>query len=96
MDYRKYREDLLSAIEKKAMCGVAYVHTQPVRFVMDGKVLWDGKVEVFQLRDHPQAKQAFGWGFKNSQNKMEYVTVVGAPPLDSASLAVKAFVASRR
>jgi hypothetical protein len=96
MDYREYREKLHSAIEGRAKCPAAYLHTQPVKIVLDGQVKWKGKVEVFQLKEHPQAKHAFGWGFMNDQKKMEYVTVVGIPPLDNPVQAVKAFVASRR
>ena len=96
MDYREYRDELLTAIENRAKCGAVYLQTQPVKLSMDGKALWKGKVEVFQLKDHPLAKLAFGWGVENDQKKMEYVTVIGIPPLDSPLSAVKAFVASRR
>ena len=96
MDYREYRENLHNAIENRAKCSAAYLHTQPVKIVLDGEVKWKGKVEVFQLKEHPQAKHAFGWGYLNDQKKMEYVTVVGIPPLDNPVQAVKAFVASRR
>ena len=96
MDYREYRENLLNAVENRAKCPATYLHTQPVRIAVDGQTLWKGKVEVFQLKEHPQAKQAFGWGYLNDQKKMEYVTVVGIPPLDNPVQAVKAYVASRR
>ena len=91
----EYRENLLTAIEHRGNCGAIYRQTQPVRLSMGGQVVWQGKVEVFELKDHPQAKQAFGWGFQNSQNKTEYITVIGIPPLDTPLSAVKAFVASR-
>lgn len=96
MEYRDYRENLLTAIEQRAKCTAAYLQTQPVKVTVDGAVLWQGKVEVYQLKDHPQAKQAFGWGFENAQKKMEYIVVVGVAPLDTPLQAVKAFVASRK
>ena len=96
MDSCEYRENLKDGIERKALCQVRYLHTQPVRLVEDGRVTWSGKVEVFQLDGHTEAKQAFGWGIPNGQGKMEYFTVIGRPPLDSAIQAVKAYLASRR
>jgi hypothetical protein len=96
MDNREYREALLNAIENRAKCGAIHIQTQPVRLAIDGEVAWAGKVEVFQLKNHPHAQKAFGWGFQNSQNKMEYVTVIGVPPLDNPVSAVKAYVASRK
>ena len=96
MDYREYKRELLNAIENRAKCGAIYVQTQPVRIVEDGVVRWKGKVEVYQLKEHPQAKMAFGWGFQNAKKKVEYVTVMGVPPLDTPVAAVKGFLASRR
>ena len=96
MDYREYREALLTAIENRAKCQAVYQNTQPIKFSIDGKVLWKGKVEVFQLKGHPQAQQAFGWGFENAQKKMEYITVIGIAPLDTPMAAVKGYVASRK
>jgi hypothetical protein len=96
LDYREYQHSVRDAIERRANCTVAYYQTQPVRIALDGEILWKGKVEVFKLQGHPQASLAFGWGFENAQKKMEYVTVMGVPPLDNPISAVKAFLASRR
>ena len=94
MEYSEYKRNLLNAIETRAKCDAVYVQTQPVKYSLDGKTLWRGKVEVYQLKEHPQAKQAFGWGYSTSNGKIEYVTVIGVPPLDTPLAAVKGFVAS--
>ena len=96
MDLKDYRYDLTSAIENKARCAVTYLHTQPVKLVSDGIVLWKGQVEVFQLSGHPEAKVAYGWGVPNFEGKMEYFTVIAKPPLETPVAAVKAYLASRR
>ena len=96
MNYREYRNTVQDAIEGRAKCPAVYQGTQPIKFSMDGKVLFNGKVEVFQLKDHPQAKLAFGWGFENDKKKWEYITVLGVPPLDTPLAAVKGYVAARR
>lgn len=96
MDTWEYRQNLLTAIEKRAQCEAKRLHTQPVRLSVRGKTVWRGKVEVFQLTGHPEAQRAFGWGVKNSKDRIEYVTVIGIPPLETALMAVKAYLASRR
>ena len=94
-DLFMYREELLNAIEKKAGCAAVYIQTQPVKLSVDGNVVWKGKVDVFELKGHPQAKNAFGWALENEGDKKEYITVIGIPPLDNAVSAAKAYVASR-
>jgi len=96
LDSRQQREKIKEAIERKALCQVRYLHTQPLRLVEDGQITWRGKVEVFQLDGHPEAKIAFGWGIPVDENRMECVTVIGRPPLETPVMAVKAYLASRR
>ena len=93
MDYREYKDNLKEGIERRAGCKAVYVQTQPVKVAAEGKVLWKGKVEIYRLEGHPQAQFAFGWGFMTAQKKVEYVTIIGVPPLDNPLSAVKAFLA---
>lgn len=95
LDSRQQREKIKEAIERKAHCLVKYLHTQPLRLVNDGQITWKGTVEVFQLDGHPEAKIAFGWGIPIDENKTEYITVIGRPPLETPILAVKAYLASK-
>ncbi len=91
-----YRTDVANAIEGKARCTAVFVHTQPVRIAVDGKFLWRGKVEVFDLKGHPYARRAFGWAIKHKEKKIEYVTVIGIPPLDTPLMAAKAYLANKK
>ncbi len=95
MENREYRHKLLDAIERRAQCSAVHIQTQPVRLALDGQILWKGKVEVFQLKEHPEAKLAFGWGVPNGQGQTEFITVIGRPPLDNPISAVKAYLASK-
>lgn len=95
MDGKQYREKLKEAIERKAHCAVKYLNTQPLRLVLDGQITWKGKVEVFQLDGHPEAKIAFGWGIPVDETRMEFITVIGVPPLETPIMAVKAYLASK-
>ncbi len=92
ISYREYKQNLLTAIENHSKGSAVYLQTQPLKISEDGKVRWKGKVEVYQLKSHPQAKLAFGWGFVNAQKKIEYIVVIGIPPLDTPLAAVKAFL----
>ena len=92
-----YRRTLLDAIELRGNCRASYLHTQPVRIVLEGKVLWRGRVEVFELQGNAYAKRAFAWGDKRKDTKKQPVVVVmGIPPLDTPLMAVKAFLASQK
>jgi hypothetical protein len=90
------RQAVLDAIEQRANCDAVYVHTQPVRIIFDGKVLWKGKVEVFDLKGHPFAKRAFGWAVKHKEKRTEFITVMGIPPLDTPLMAAKAYLANQK
>ena len=63
----------------------------PVHEVFQGKTLWQGDVEVFDLAGHPKAKRAYGWSHPEGQdNKGErFVAVRKIPPVESAQTAVK-------
>jgi len=95
MEFWEYREALLKAIEQSAKCDATYLHTQPVQLAKDGRTIWKGKVLVYDLKGHPQAKNAYGWYITKDGEKPQYITVVGIPPMDSPLAAVKAYMASR-
>lgn len=91
-----YRRDLLDAIELRGNCRATYFHTQPVRIFLEDRVLWKGRVEVFDLQGHAFAKRAFGWGVKRKDKKTHFVIVLGIPPLDTPLMAVKAYLSSQK
>jgi hypothetical protein len=68
----------------------------PVREVFQGKTIWNGEVEVFDLTGHPKAKRAYGWSHpEGDDNKGErFVTVLEIPPVSSAETAVKVSIVS--
>jgi len=62
-----------------------------VQEVFQGKTIWNGEVEVFDLNGHPKAKRAYGWSHPDGvDNKTErFVAVLEIPPVDSPQTAVK-------
>ncbi|PYJ84506.1 MAG: hypothetical protein DME22_12600 [Verrucomicrobia bacterium] len=67
-------------------CTAVYSKTVPVKEEFEGKTVWQGDVEVFDLTGHPKAKRAYGWSHGDPE---EFITVLELPPVDSAQSAVK-------
>ena len=60
----------------------------------EGKIAWQGTVEVFDLVGHPKARRAYAWTYRDGdQNKT--IPVLGIPPVDSPQSAVKVAITSR-
>lgn len=87
-----YREALIDAIKTGYNCKATYKETVFVKEMFQEKVAWEGLVEVFELKGHLQAKKCYGWGVEKEKKEMEFVTVLGVSPIDSAGAAVKAFI----
>jgi hypothetical protein len=70
----------------------AAVHRQtvPVHELFEGKTVWKGDVEVFDLTGHVMAKRCYGWSYGEPE---EFITILELPPVNSAQSAVKVGVA---
>jgi hypothetical protein len=86
-----YKEALIDAIKKGYGYKATFKETVPVKEMFQGKTLWDGEVEVFEIEGHPKAKYCYGWGFDEG-NKTEFKTVLGMPPSNTPQDAVKAYL----
>ena len=86
------------ALESKEKCHAAHVTSLLVSEQFEGKVIWEGIVETFDLHDHPTAKVAYGWERWRDHEKAdaEYTVVLGVPPINSAQDAVKAAIVAFR
>ena len=89
------KSDYISRVQVAIMqlhnCGATWRKTVPVHEVFNGKTIWQGEVEVFDLAGHPKAKRAYGWSHpEGDDNKGErFVAVLEIPPVDSPQTAVK-------
>jgi hypothetical protein len=90
-DTLSYIEMLQAAIEKAYNREAKHVESVPVREVFQGKTIWDGAVEVFDLVKHPVAKRAYAWGHavRDTGNEVRVVTILGMSPVDSPRKAVQ-------
>jgi hypothetical protein len=66
----------------------------PVHEVYQGKTIWAGVVEVFDLKDHPKTHRAYAWthGTDDPKHPRQHVTARRIPPAISAQTAVRAAI----
>ena len=66
----------------------------PVWEAFQGKTVWDGNVEIFELTGHASAKLAYAWGhaMRDTGNEVRIVTMLGVPPVVSPRKAVQVFI----
>lgn len=79
-------------IRKNDGCEARHVQSVPIREEHDGKVVWEGVVEVFELDGYPDATMAYGWRFENDEGRMVTQVVFGVEPIDGPRAAVQAAV----
>jgi fructose-specific component phosphotransferase system IIB-like protein len=87
-----YLAVLRAGIWKNHQCGVVWLETVHVDEVVNGKTIWSGDVEVFNLMQHPKAKRCYAWAHADGG----YVAILELSPVDSALAAVQASLRADR
>jgi len=88
-----YIEELRDVI--KHLHGVESLHVEsvPIKETFQGKTVWKGIVEVFDLKGHPKATRAYAWAYEtDNPKKPRHVTVLHMGPVTSPLLAVRAAI----
>src|ERR1700722_460874 len=89
----KYIEELQDVIQHLHGVQSSHIQSVPVKETFQGKTVWEGIVEVFELKNHPQAKRLYAWAHKmDDPKKPRHVTVLHVPPITSPILAVRAAI----
>jgi hypothetical protein len=87
-------EELKDVIFK--LHGVDSTHSQsvPLKEVFNGKTIWEGIVEVFDLHGRDKANTAYAWSHATDDptNPKRHVTVLDIPPAVSPETAVRAAI----
>jgi hypothetical protein len=62
--------------------------------MFQGKTVWEGIVEVFELHGHPDAPKVYAWAHDTDdpQKPRRHVTVLHITPITSAVAAVRAAI----
>ena len=86
-----YIDELRAVIRK--LHGVDSTHraSVPVKETFEGKTVWEGIVEVFDLHGHPKANAAYAWSHATDDpaHPKRHVTVLHIPPAVSPETAVR-------
>ena len=83
---------LPDAIRHLHGCEAIHVTTVPLHETHDGKTVWEGDVEVFQLVGHPTAARAYAWSEATTGTKRRLFAVLHGLLVDSPAKAVQASI----
>ena len=89
----EYLAELQSIIRR--LHGVESTHAESVLVTetFQGKTVWEGIVEVFDLHDHPTASVVYAWTHKtDNPESPRHVMVLHVDPVTSPELAVRAAI----
>ena len=82
----KYIERLRNVINELHKCRATHKTSVYVKEEAEGRIVWEGDVEVFSLFGHPRAKFCYGW---SEGEAAEVITVLELPPVDTPQAAVR-------
>jgi len=71
-----------------------HLESIPVKEMFQGKTVWEGVVEIFELIGHPTAERLYAstHATHDPENPCRHVTVLHSQPLKSAEDAVRAVI----
>jgi hypothetical protein len=88
-----YIEELQGVIRRLHGVESTHVESVPIKETFQGKTVWEGVVEVFELKNHSQATRLYAWAHKmDDPTKTRHITVLHVPPITSPLLAVRAAI----
>jgi len=88
-----YIEELRDVIRHLHGVDSSHVESVPIKETFQGKTVWEGVVEVFELKNHPKAKKLYAWAYEtDNPKKPRHVTVLHLGPITSPLLAVRAAI----
>jgi hypothetical protein len=91
----KYIHDLQDVIRRLHGVESEHVESIPVKETFEGQTIWEGIVEVFNLKGHPTAFRVYAWTHDTDDpsRPRRHVAVLHVHPVKSAADAVKAAIA---
>ena len=87
-------DELREVIHKLHGAHASHVESVSVKETFQGKTVWEGVVEVFDLRDHPTAPRAYAWAHETDDpdRPKRHIAVLHIPPVVSPVTAVRAAI----
>lgn len=87
----KYINELQSVIRHLHGVESRHLESVPIKETFQGKTVWEGVVEVFELIGHPKAHKAYAWTH-DANGKTRHITVLHMDKVISPLLAVRAAI----
>lgn len=88
-----YIEELQDVIKRLYGSEATHVESVPIKETFQGKTVWEGVVDVFDLKDHPKATRAYAWAYEtDNPKKPRHVVVLHTGTVTSPLLAVRAAI----
>lgn len=87
-------DELRNVIRKLHGAEATHRESVPVKEVWQGKTIWDGVVEVFDLHGHPKTDTVYAWlhDTGDPEKPFQHVTVLRIHPALTPLDAVRAFI----
>ena len=89
-----YLSELQDVIRRLHGVESKHVESVPVKEMFQGRTVWEGIVEVFEIHGHSKASRVYAWSNETDdpKNPRRHVTVLHIAPILSAEAAVKAAI----
>lgn len=92
-DKEKHLDQLRAAIRQLHESDSRHLETVEVKETFRGKSVWEGKVEVFELLNHPKARVCYAWKYHDNEVNTERIAAIpGLRLIKSPADAVKTFI----
>ena len=86
---------LIAAIRHMHGCEAAWVESVSVHEKTPaGATVWEGEVQVFDLKGHPKAERAYAWSHATEGTRRRFHAVLHLPPVDGPVMAVRTAILS--
>jgi hypothetical protein len=89
-----YLSELQDVIRRLHGVEAHHVESVSVKETFQGETVWEGIVEIFEIRGHPKAPKVYAWSYETDdpQKPRRHVAVLHIAPVTSAAAAVRAAI----
>lgn len=89
-----YLEELRDVIRRVHGVEAEHLESVPIKEMFEGRTVWEGIVEVFELKGHETAHRVYAWAHDTDdpEHPRRHVTVLHLHPIKSAQDAVRAAI----
>jgi hypothetical protein len=84
---------LQDAVQRLHKCEAIHMKTVSVLESFQGRTIWEGNVEVFEVKGHPRAARCFAWLLQEDGDCPRCVALLDTWPVTSPGTAVRTAIA---